>query len=141
MTDIETPGDVERLVRAFYRAAIPDLLLGPVFEGFGVDWSVHIPKLVDFWCARILDLPGYTGNAAGAHQPVLERCGFGPPHLARWLGLWTETVDDLYAGPNAERAKERAAMAGDAIGSLVRRHERGVRSIQVSAVGRGDHSG
>lgn len=138
--DIETVADVERLVRSFYRAAIPDPVLGPVFHEFGVDWSVHIPKLVDFWAARILERPGYVGNAVGAHQPVLDRCGFGTEHLARWLALWGETVDELFAGPNAQRAKERAGMAGEAIGSLIRRHERGVRLLQVSA-GRGDQRG
>lgn len=138
--DIDTVDDVERLVRAFYRAAIPDPLLGPVFHDFGVDWSVHIPKLVDFWAARILDRPGYAGNAVGAHQPVLERIGFGVRELARWLELWRETVDELFAGPNAERAKDRAGMAGEAIASLIRRYERGVRPLQVAA-GRGDQTG
>jgi hemoglobin len=138
--DIATVTDVERLVRSFYRAAIPDPLLGPIFRDFGVDWSAHIPKLVEFWAARILDVSGYGGNAVGAHQPVLERCGFGARELARWLELWRETVDDLFAGANAERAKERAAMAGEAIGSLIRRHERGTRALHVS-VGRGDQIG
>jgi hypothetical protein len=101
---------------------------------------VHIPKLVDCWAARILDRAGYVGNAVAAHQPVLERCGFGPAHLERWLELWGETVDELFARPNAERAKGRAAMAGEAIGSLTRRHERGARSLQFSA-GRGDQTG
>ena len=139
MTAAEVPGhitdvaDIEVLVRRFYRAAIPDPMLGPVFAGFGVDWSVHIPKLVDFWAARLLDRPGYVGNAVGAHQAVLERCGFGAPELDRWLELWGEAVDELFAGPIAELAKERARLAGQAIESLVRRHERGTRSIEVSA--------
>ena len=131
--DIVDVADVEVLVRRFYRAAIPDPTLGPVFDGFGVDWSVHIPKLVDFWALRLLDRPGYMGNAVGAHQPVLERCGFGAVELDRWLELWGETVDELFAGPTAELAKERARLAGQAIESLVRRHERGTRSIEVSA--------
>jgi hemoglobin len=130
--DVETVADVELLVRRFYRAAIPDPQLGPIFHDFGVDWSVHIPKLVDFWAARILDRPGYAGNAVGAHQPVLDRCGFGTAELERWLELWGETVDELFAGPNADRAKSRAAMAGEAIGSLVRRHERGARSLHLT---------
>ena len=135
--DIESITDVERLVRRFYRAAIPDPLLGPIFHTFGVDWSEHIPKLVDFWAARILDIPGYAGNAVGAHQPVLDRCGFGSTELERWLELWNETVDDLFSGPNADRAKDRATLAGEAIRSLIRRHQRGARSLQV-VVGSGD---
>ena len=134
--DIDTIEDVERLVRTFYRAAIPDPLLGSVFHDFGVDWSVHIPKLVDFWAGRLLDIPGYTGNPVGAHQPVLDRCPFGPAELERWLELWEETVDEQFVGEVAELAKQRARLAATAIGSLARRHAAG----QV-AVGRGAHTG
>src|SRR3954454_9654353 len=130
--DIATVADVERLVRRFYRAVIPDPVLGPIFGDFGVDWAVHIPKLVDFWAGRLLDVPGYAGNAVAAHQPVLDRCPFGLAELERWLELWEDTVDELFAGEVAERAKARAHLAGDAIASLVRRHERGIRSLHVS---------
>ncbi len=133
-------GDVEELVRRFYQAVIPDPLLGPIFHDMEVDWHEHIPKLVDFWSLRLLGRPGYGGNAVGAHQPVLERCPFGAPELRRWLELWEETVDELFVGPAAELAKERAHMAADAIASLVRRHEARSGRDQV-AVGRGDQTG
>jgi hemoglobin len=118
---IENVADVELLVRRFYQAAIPDPLLGPIFRGFGVDWSVHIPKLVDFWAGRLLGVAGYEGNPVGAHQSVLDRFAFGAAELARWLELWEETVDELYIGEIAELAKRRAQLAGDAIGTLCRR--------------------
>jgi hemoglobin len=125
--------DVEVLVRRFYQAAIPDPLLGPIFEGFGVDWSVHIPKLVDFWAGRLLGVAGYQGNPVGAHQPVLERCPFGEAELARWLELWEETVDELFTGEVAELAKQRAHMAGDAIATLFRRRRRAALSVIAQA--------
>jgi hemoglobin len=131
-TELANEADVERLVRRFYQAVIPDPQLGPIFHDFGVDWSVHIPKLVDFWAFRLLDRPGYRGNAVGAHQAVLDRCPFGDAELERWLELWEETVDELFVGETASRAKERAHLAGDAIASLMRRHARGQRSIHVS---------
>ena len=123
--------DVELLVRRFYQAVIPDPLLGPIFEGFGVDWSEHIPKLVDFWAGRLLGVAGYDGNPVGAHQPVFERCPFGDAELARWIELWEETVDELFTGEVAELAKQRARIAGDAIGSLARRHARQVEPSPV----------
>jgi hemoglobin len=46
--DIGTRDDIERLVRAFYRDAAMDELLGPIFEGAVVDWPEHIDKLTDF---------------------------------------------------------------------------------------------
>lgn len=121
--DLEDLEDVEVLVRRFYQAVIPDPTLGPIFEAMEVDWSVHIPKLVDFWALRLFGRPGYQGNAAGAHLPVLDRVGFGDAEMARWLELWHETVDERYVGPVAERAKERARMAAQAITALARRHQ------------------
>lgn len=120
-TELADLADVELLVRRFYQAVIPDPVLGPIFAGFGVDWSVHIPKLVDFWAGRLLGMTGYQGNPVGAHQPVLERCPFAGPELARWLELWEETVDELFVGPGAELAKGRAHLAASAIGSLAAR--------------------
>ena len=43
-----TRGDVEQLVRRFYRQVAMDDVLGPVFAAARVDWSAHIPKLADF---------------------------------------------------------------------------------------------
>jgi hemoglobin len=120
--EIDGVADVEDLVRRFYQAVIPDTLLGPIFRDMGVDWSEHIPKLVDFWAGRLLGIRGYDGNPVGAHQPVLDRCPFGAAEVARWLELWEETVDDLFFGQVAELAKQRAHMAAGAIGSLARRH-------------------
>lgn len=125
---IETVTDVGELVRRFYQAAIPDPLLGPIFDGFGVDWSVHIPRLVDFWASRLLGGTGYEGNPVAAHGPVLDRCPFGSVQLARWLELWEETVDELFIGERADLAKERARHAARAIGVLARRQRAPISS-------------
>ena len=91
--ELRDPVQVAELVRRFYQAVVQDELLGPIFEG--VDWGAHLPKMVDFWCDRLLGIPGYQGNPVGAHQPVLDRFPFGDAELDRWLELWTETVEEL----------------------------------------------
>ena len=121
-TELRDRADVDVLVRRFYQAVIPDQVLGPYFEVMHVDWSVHIPKLVDFWAGRLFGEPGYVGNPAGAHQPVLDRMAFGDAELSRWLELWCETVDELFVGDVADLAKGKAHRAATAIGSLARRH-------------------
>ena len=131
-TEIADRSDVDLLVRRFYQAVIPDSVLGPIFEAMRVDWSVHIPKLVDFWAGRLLGERGYVGNPVGAHQPVLDRCPFGDAELDHWVELWEETVDELFVGDVATLAKQRAHLAREAIAWLVRRHD---RSIPVSAAG------
>jgi hemoglobin len=129
--DIATVEDVELLVRRFYQAVIPDPVLGPIFHAMGVDWGVHIPKLVDFWSGRLLGLPGYEGNVAGAHLAVFERRPFGGQETARWLELWHETLDEVFAGPTVERAKARAAGAAEAITRVVRRRHRPPRFVTI----------
>jgi hemoglobin len=131
--DITAVEDVELLVRRFYQAVIPDPLLGPIFEGFGVDWSVHIPKLVDFWANRLLGRPGFSGNVAGAHVSVFDRCPFGRQEVERWLELWRETLDELFIGPTADLAKTRALGASEAIMAVVRRQAGGVRFSSPAA--------
>src|SRR5918994_4105096 len=74
----------------------------PVGWRNGVDWSAHIPKLVDVWAGRLLGAPGYHGNPVGTHQPVLHRFPFGTAELARGLERWEETVDELFIGEIGE---------------------------------------
>src|SRR5262249_20758011 len=123
--DIATENDVGVVVRRFYRAAIPDDLLGPVFEQFGVDWSVHIPKLVRYWSRALLGTRGYTGNTIRAHHAVYDVAPFGDEHLARWIELWSEAIDESYAGPLSERAKQRAVDVAQSLRSSMRRRGEG----------------
>ena len=69
-TDLETRGDIERLVRDFYRQAAMDDVLGPVFAAAHVDWPSHIGTLTDFWAWQLLGEPGYDGNPLRAHDPA-----------------------------------------------------------------------
>jgi hemoglobin len=147
--DIRTRGDVEQLVVDFYRDVAMDDLLGPIFAAARVDWSVHIPRLVDFWAWQLLDQPGYGRNPLRAHEPVHDRTPFGAEHYLRWLDLFETTVDESFAGPTAEMAKARArkmaaalrrlldgvsAPADDAIVAPMIRAQR-VQDTQVSASG------
>ena len=53
--DLETRADIHDLVVAFYREIVFDDLLEPVFgEVAEVDWALHIPKLIDYWCRVLL---------------------------------------------------------------------------------------
>jgi hemoglobin len=106
--DIEGVEDLEELVRAFYRDVAMDDVLGPVFSAAGVDWSAHIPKLVDFWTWQLFGERVYVGQPMQAHVGAHRRTPFADRHYERWLDLFTVTVDDRFAGPVAELAKARA---------------------------------
>ena len=122
--DIATGNDIGVLVNRFYRAAIPDPLLGPVFDRFGVDWASHLSKLRAYWEHVLLDRPAIASNMIGVHGAVREVVPFGQEHIIRWIELWEATVDGLFVGPVAELAKTRVRYVGRALQAVARRGRR-----------------
>ncbi|MCW5899150.1 MAG: group III truncated hemoglobin [Flavobacteriales bacterium] len=104
--DINTREDVQALVMAFYDSARPDKEIGHFFVD--VDWGHHIPLITAFWCMVILGERDYQGDPMTAHMRLHQRMPMLPAHFDRWLALWERTVDDLFQGPKAEEAKQRA---------------------------------
>ena len=113
--DLDTPTKVHDLVIAFYREVVFDPLLGPVFEEDAeVDWSTHIPHLIDYWCWILFGTKGYAGNVTRTHRQLHRISPMGAVHCDRWLELWRGCVDARWAGPFAQRAERHGAtiMAG-----------------------------
>lgn len=51
---------------------------------------------------------GYKGNAVAKHIGIDQRIRLEEAHFNRWLALWNETVDALFAGKTADEAKRKA---------------------------------
>ena len=104
--DLENEADVRQLVDAFYGKIQQDALLNPIFADVAqVDWSQHLPKMYAFWNGILLGIPGYAGRPFPPHVdlPVTAE------HFERWVALFKATVDELFTGPGALRAKNAAA--------------------------------
>ena len=113
---LATRTEIHDLVVAFYREVVFDDLLAPVFtEVAEVDWAVHIPRLIDYWCRVLLGQSGYAGALLAAHRHVHAVEALRPEHFDRWLALWASTIDQGWAGPTADRAKAHAARIGAVI--------------------------
>ena len=116
MGDLGSRSEIHDLVVGFYREVVFDEVLAPVFtEVAEVDWSVHIPRLIDYWCRVLLGEPGYDGSILAAHRHIHDLEAFRAEHLDCWYTLWVQTVDGTWAGPVAERAKVHAARIGSAL--------------------------
>ncbi len=102
--DIETNEDIELLVSNFYEKLLTDPITKEKFQQ--VDVKAHLPKIVDFWAFILLDKPGYTGNVFDKHVPL----NLEPVHFERWIGWWTSIVNELFKGPKAELAVQRAIL-------------------------------
>jgi hemoglobin len=105
-TDIVNEEDVTTLVHTFYARVRADELLGPIFEPIIKDnWAPHLLRMVDFWSTILLYTRKYKDDPMPKHMklPVEQR------HFDRWLQLFNETLDALFAGEVTENAKLRAA--------------------------------
>ena len=109
---IENRDDVERLVHSFYARVRQDELLGPIFnESISEEeWAAHLEKLVDFWETVLFSVPKFKGNPVTAHQKVDEQQSYSiePKHFGKWIQLWYSTIDSLFTGEKAQRAKDNA---------------------------------
>lgn len=122
--DLDTRRKVHDVVVAFYREVVFDDLLSPVFgEVAEVDWGVHIPKLIDYWCQVLLGERGYNGYILGPHQAVHALVPFHAELFDRWYLLWADSIDARWAGPHAERAKTHAARIAHVLARKLTDHE------------------
>jgi hemoglobin len=109
MADIETREDVERLVRAFYGRALTDPIIGFIFTDVAhLDLEAHVPQISSFWETILLGAQSYRGGAFRPHAELHMKVPLRSGHFERWLVLWRETVDELFAGERAELAKAHA---------------------------------
>lgn len=100
-----------------------DAVLAPVFDEVAeTDWAVHIPRLIDYWCAILLGEHAYNGSLLGAHRAVHDREPFRDEHFDRWYRVWVESIDARWRGPTADRAKTHAQSTA----GLISRRLRGI---------------
>ncbi len=100
--DIHVREDLVKLVDSFYDKVKVDPLLAGAFSH--VNWPVHLPVMYNFWSSVMLGEQSYSGNPLMRHidLPIDQK------HFAQWLVLFTETVDEHFAGEMAEAIKQRA---------------------------------
>lgn len=109
-TDLVDRADVEALLRRFYGRVLSDDVLAEPFVGVrAIGLDAHLPKMCDFWETVLFRAGSYRGSALNAHRDVHHRTRLSADHFVRWLSVWHDTVDEMYHGPAAERAKVQAA--------------------------------
>lgn len=100
--DITTLDDIKLLVDSFYGKVREDYLLKDIFnERIEDRWPQHLEKMYRFWQTVLLEEHTYFGSPFVPHAklPVVLH------HFERWVKIFDETVDELFAGEKATRAK------------------------------------
>ncbi len=112
-SNLQTRDDIKKLVVKFYSKIQADDLLGSFFEKMipnEKEWDKHYELLTAFWELNLIEVKGFDGNPAKAHHSVdkVFKQSITTQHFERWVELWTSTVDELFEGEMAEKAKQRA---------------------------------
>lgn len=129
LRDIADRDDVAALVAEFCRRAFADEVLGPTFVDVArVDLSVHLPVMGEVWETVLLRAGLYRGSARPPHVALATNVELTDAHFARWLDLWTGTVEDRHAGTRADLATTQATR----IAGSIRRRPHGGHSELVT---------
>lgn len=110
--EINNREDVFLLVSIFYNKIKMDEFIGPIFLNAIQDdeWENHLEKLTDFWETNLFFAKKYKGNPMKVHQQldVVNNFIISQKHFGKWLELWVSTVDELFVGEKALKAKNNA---------------------------------
>src|SRR5688572_1108382 len=113
MDDIETRGDIDRLMVAFYERVLGDDVIGYIFTDVAkLDIEHHLPIIGDFWESLLFGTPAYSErgrNAMLVHRELHEKSELTARHFDRWLEIFKATIDEMFDGERAGYLKERAA--------------------------------
>lgn len=117
MNDITSRADLAVVVDRFYAKALQDEQIGYLFEG--LDLLNHLPIIHDFWENILWRTGAYKGGMMYKHLLLNARKPLKLEHFQRWLELFTQTIDEHYAGPNAQAMKQFAYSVANTIYSRI----------------------
>lgn len=107
--DILDPQDVKTLVNTFYQKVLKDDQIGFFFNDVvKLDLESHLPVMHSLWENVLFYSGKYKGNPMTKHVAMNKIAPLKQVHFDQWLMLWTKTVNDLFEGPKAQEAVEKA---------------------------------
>lgn len=107
--DITTRADLEQLLQLFYETLLLDQEMQHIFvEVAEVDLPAHLPMIVNFWEQALLQANGYQRNVLKIHTNLHHQIPLTAAHFVYWLQVFEATVDQLFEGIVAQKAKNRA---------------------------------
>jgi hemoglobin len=119
--DIAGREDIAGLVIAFYERAFADDVLGPIFvDVAAMNLPAHLPVMCDFWESVLFRAGRYHRNALRPHLDLDAKVELTAAHFARWLELWTSTIDERHGGEKANLAKVQATRIAGSISRRLR---------------------
>lgn len=108
--DLDSPERIRSFVEAFYARLLRDEQLAPIFlDVANIDLKKHLPLICSYWEKLLLGDSSYRRHTMNIHRVVNSKRPFTAADFDRWLDFFRTTVDESFAGPSAQRAKQTAA--------------------------------
>lgn len=107
--DIESKEDIKTLIDLFYEKVKSDDTIGFIFNDIvKTNWEKHLPVMYCFWENVIFYTGNYSGQPLNFHMDLNTIIPLTLAHFKRWNQLFEDSVNELFAGANAENAKQKA---------------------------------
>ncbi len=104
--DLDSRQNIELFVDSFYQKLLGDEHLAPIFIDVAeIDLVVHLPHIKNYWCKLLLGDKHYQRHTMNIHRQLNAKYSLRPSDFQKWLALFVSTVDESFAGEQAERAK------------------------------------
>lgn len=108
--DLDNPERIREFVEAFYGKLLRDEQLAPIFLDVArIDLDKHLPLIRSYWEKLLLGSADYRRHTMNIHRAVHNKRELNPADFERWLGYFHSTIDELFAGEHAARAKQIAS--------------------------------
>jgi hemoglobin len=110
MSDLQNREDIERFVEAFYSRLLRDEVLATIFlDAAAIDIKEHLPRICDYWEKLLLGGDTYKRHTMNIHRALHAKRPLQAADFQRWLDFFNASMDGLYQGDTAARAKQVAA--------------------------------
>ena len=109
-SDVESRKNIELIVENFYEKLLKDEKLSHIFKP--LDLTKHLPVVVNFWENMLFQTGNYGGGMMWVHLQQNEKTPLTPEFFQRWLALFFMTIDENFAGKNADFMKQKAVEIG-----------------------------
>ena len=107
--DIANRKDIDLLMNVFYARLLEDSTINYIFNDVvKINMETHLPVIADFWESILFSSISYSNNLMKIHLDIQNKTPLLKHHFDTWLGYFNSTVDELFEGSVALKAKERA---------------------------------
>ena len=107
--DIADRKDLDMLMNVFYEKLLKDDTINYIFTDIvKIDIKTHIPIIADFWESILFGRNVYNNNPMKIHLEIHNKTPLTKEHFNTWLSYFDSSVDELFEGSVALKAKQRA---------------------------------